>query len=169
MILPSTTAAPARRTAPLGWRHVGLAGLTAVTAYSTGVGWQAQLVSYPLYRAVAPEDFLAYHAQYNSSIPLVVIVPGFASFLAGIAFLWTRPAEVPRRVAALVAATGAISLVATVARAIPMHNRLDRIGQDSATIDDLLQANLVRSLALTLGTAALCWSVARVIRGRTAG
>lgn len=165
MIQPSAAPAPARMTpARLGWRTAGLVGLTALTAYSTGVGWQAQLVSYPLYRAVAAEDFLAYHAQYNASIPVVVIVPGFLSFLAGVAFWWTRPAEVPPAAAAVVAATGATSLLATVAWAIPMHDRLDRIGQDAATIDSLLAANLVRSLALTLGTAALGWSVARVIR-----
>ena len=59
------------------WRHPHLVALTALTAYSTGVGWQAQAVSYPLFRAVPTEDFLAYHAQYNEAIPLVVIVPGF--------------------------------------------------------------------------------------------
>ena len=165
MILPSLDhASPDATTDGASWRHLGLVGLTALTAYSTGVGWQAQLVSYPLFRATAPQDFLAYHAQYNAAIPVVVIIPGFLSFLAGIAFLWTRPAEVPRGAAAVVAAAGVTSLLSTVAWAIPMHDRLDRIGQDAATIDSLLSANLVRSLALTVGTAALCWSVARLIR-----
>lgn len=165
MTLPALDhATPAVTAAASPWRHLGLVGLTALTAYSTGIGWQAQIVSYPLFRATAPEDFLAYHAQYNSAIPVVVIVPGFLSFLAGVAFLWTRPAEVPRGLAAVVAAAGATSLVSTVAWAIPMHDRLDRIGQDAATIDSLLSANLVRSLALTVGTGALCWSVARLVR-----
>ena len=48
--------------------------------------------------------------------------------------------------------------------AIPMHDRLDEIGQSAATLDSLLQANLVRSLALTAGTAALVWCVAKVGR-----
>ena len=48
--------------------------------------------------------------------------------------------------------------------AIPMHDRLDQIGQSAATLDSLLQANLVRSLALTAGTAALVWCVAKVGR-----
>jgi hypothetical protein len=39
---------PAQRTtSPLGWRGLYMVGLTALTAYATGVGWQAQLVSYP--------------------------------------------------------------------------------------------------------------------------
>ena len=135
--------------------------LTALTAYSTGVGWQAQAVSYPLFRAVPPEDFLAYHAQYNEAIPLVVIVPGFLSFLACAAFPWTRPADVPRGLAGVVAGSGLVPLVSTVAWAIPRHDRLDRIGQDEATIASLIDANLVRSLALTAGAVALVVATTR--------
>jgi hypothetical protein len=143
------------------WRRLHLVALTALTAYSTGVGWQAQAVSYPLFRAVPPEDFLAYHAQYNEAIPLVVIVPGFLSFLACAAFPWTRPADVPRGLAGVVAGSGLVSLVSTVAWAIPRHDRLDRIGQDEATIASLLDANLVRSLALTAGAVALMVALTR--------
>ncbi len=148
------------------WRELGLVGLAALTTYSAAVGWQAQVVSYPLYRAVAAEDFLAYHAQYNGAIPVVVIAPGFLAFLAGIALPWTRPAWVPARTAGVVAVAGAVSLVSTVAWAIPRHARLDRIGQDAATIDSLLTANLVRSVALTVGTLALVGLVGgRACRG----
>ena len=44
-------------------------------------------MSYPLFRAVGAEEFASYHLQYNDSIPFVVIVPGFAAFLGGIAFV----------------------------------------------------------------------------------
>ncbi len=155
------TTTPAVRTPSSRWRDLGLVGLTALSAYSTALGWQAQLVSYPLFRAVSREDFLAYHEHYNQAIPVVVIAPGFLTFLGGIAFWWTRPAGVPRPVAGLVAGSGLVSLLATVLWAIPQHDRLDEIGQSAATIDSLLQANLLRSVALTAGTLALCWCVAR--------
>ena len=143
------------------WRRWYLAGLTALTAYSMGVGWQAQVVSYPFFGTVPADHFAEYHLQYNAAIPVVVIIPGFLSFLAGVAFYWTRPRGIPRPVALVVAGTGVVSLLATALWAIPMHDRLDRIGQDAATLDSLLQANLVRSLALTAGTAALVWCLAR--------
>lgn len=144
-----------------GWRRWYLGGLTALTAYSMGVGWQAQLVSYPFFGTVPAEHFAAYHLRYNAAIPVVVIIPGFFSFLAGIAFYWARPRDVPRPAALVVAGAGLVSVLTTVLWAIPMHDRLDRIGQDAATVASLLSANLVRSLALTAGTAALVWSVAR--------
>lgn len=128
---------------------------------------QAQLVSYPLYRAVAKEDFLDYHAQYNETIPAVVIAPGFLTFLAAGAFLWTRPRTVPARVAAVVSGTGVVALLSTVLWAIPRHNELDRDGQSAAVIDSLLRANEVRTAALTLGTLALAWCTGRLLTGRT--
>lgn len=161
---PSTVRPSPRRATVRGWRWPHLVGLTALSAYSTAIGWQAQLVSYPLFRAVAPGDFLAYHAQYNRAIPLVVIVPGFACFLACAAFPWTRPPDVSRRLAAVVAGSGVVSLVATVAWAIPRHDALDRIGQSAATIDSLIDANLLRSLALTAGTIALLVATTRAGR-----
>ncbi|WP_369138329.1 hypothetical protein [Modestobacter versicolor] len=144
-----------------GWRDLHLAVLTAATAWSTALGWQAQLVSHPLFRAVREEDFSAYHRQYDRTIPVVVIVPGIASFLAGCAFWWTRPVDVPRPVAAVVAAAGAVSLGSTALWAVPMHDRLDRVGRSEATIDSLLRANLLRSAALTVSTATLVGTVWR--------
>jgi hypothetical protein len=148
-----------------GWRQLNLAGLTALTAYSTALGWQAQVVSYPLYRAVGEEDFAAYHQQYNAAIPLVVVTPGVASFVAGAAFYWTRPAEVPRPVAAVVSVAGVVALASTALWAVPMHDRLDEVGRSAPTIDSLLRANLLRTVALTGSTLALVWSVWRSGRG----
>jgi hypothetical protein len=144
-----------------GWRDLHLAVLTAGTAWSTALGWQAQLVSYPLFRAVGEEDFAAYHRQYDRSIPAVVIVPGIASFLAGCAFWWTRPADVPAPAAAVVSAAGVVSLGSTALWAVPMHDRLDRAGRSEATIDSLLRANRLRTAALTLSTATLVGAVWR--------
>jgi hypothetical protein len=156
------TLAPAHGAAG-GWRTWHLVGLAGLSAYSTAIGWQAQLVSYPLYRAVGDDDFAAYHLQYDRSIPLVVILPGFATFLASAALPWTRPSAVSPAVARVVAATGLASLASTVLWAIPQHDRLDRDGRSEEAVDSLLRANLVRSTALTVGTLALGWCVGRLV------
>jgi small-conductance mechanosensitive channel len=159
----STSPASTRTVSP-GWRVWNLAGVAALTAYSTGIAWQAQFVSYPLYRAVSEEEFPAYHLAYNHAIPGVVIIPGFLGFLACAAFPWTRPAGVPRLAATLVAVSGVGSVLSTVLWAIPRHDLLDRIGQDEATISSLIQANGVRTALLTLGAVALSWSLVRLVR-----
>lgn len=145
------------------WRGWNLIGLTALTAYSTALGWQAQLVSYPLFREVPPDAFATYHERYNATIPAVVIVPGFVTFIAGTAFWWTRPHGVARSLAAVVSLSGLVSILTTVFWAIPEHDELDRTGPSPSTIDSLLDANLVRTAALTAGTAALCVALRRLM------
>ena len=148
----STSAAltpPVTRSRP-AWRYIYTVLLAGLGWYSTAIAWQAQLVSYPLFRSVGPAEFPAYHLDYNDSILLVVVVPGFVTFLAGAAFWWARPHGVGRRRAAVVSLASLVSLLATVLWAIPQHDELDRSGQSSATIDSLLAANLVRSFALTV-------------------
>lgn len=149
-----------------GWRDWTLAATTGLALYSTGIAWQAQLVSYPLFGEVSAAEFPAYHRAYNAAIPLVVVVPGFLSFLTSAALPWTRPADVPGRTAALVSLTGLTALASTLLWAIPMHDKLDRVGLSSATLDSLLQANTLRTAALTLGAGALLWSI---MRRRTQG
>lgn len=146
------------------WRVWNLAVLAALTAYSTGVAWQAQFVSYPLFRAARADDFPAYHLAYNAAIPGVVIIPGFLTFLTCAAFPFTKPAGVPRAATAVVVISGIGSLLSTVLWAIPMHDRLDAIGQDATTIASLLAANGVRTALLTVGAAALTWTVVRLLR-----
>lgn len=139
------------------WREINLVAVAALQVYSAALGWQAQKVSYPLYRVVNDHDFPAYHQHYNRAIPIVVIVPGFACFLSTIAFRWTHPRHVSTRLASAVTLTGAISLISTVCWAIPRHDALDRDGKLDSTIDSLLHANLVRSVSLTAGALTLGW------------
>ena len=159
----NTSPAPAVADDP-SWRRWNLVGLTVLTTYSTALGWQAQEVSYPLFRAVGAGDFAAYHQLYNEAIPLPVIVPGFLCFVAATAFPWTRPRAVPRPAAIVVGLVGLTSLASTVLWAVPLHDRLDAEGLSAATIDGLLSANLVRTLALTAGTVVLTWCTGRLLR-----
>jgi len=59
------------------WREVALVILTVFTAYTTAISWQAQGVSYPLFRVVGTEGFAAYHQHYNEDILWPVLIPGF--------------------------------------------------------------------------------------------
>jgi len=143
------------------WREVALVTLTVLTAYTTAISWQVQAVSYPLFRAVGSNDFAAYHQQYNEDILWPVLIPGFPTVIACGLFFWIRPDRVARLAAAAVTASGIITLLLTLFWAIPLHDRLDLIGPDAATIDSLLQANLLRSVMLTACTVLLGWIVLR--------
>jgi hypothetical protein len=151
----------------VAWRDWNLVVLAGLHAYSAAIGWQAQAVSYPLYRSVGADEFLDYHAAYGRSIPLVVVIPGFLTFLGAIGYLWTKPAEVTTREAGVVAGAGLASLLSTVLWAIPRHDDLNRIGQDAGTIDSLLRANSLCVAALTVGAVALGRRVGKLLQQRS--
>lgn len=75
--------------------HWFLVFLAVLSVYNCGVIWPTQWVTYPLLRFVAPDQFAAYHLFYNRRITLVVILPGFLSFLAPFALTVLRPPSVP--------------------------------------------------------------------------
>ena len=55
-------------------------------------------------------------------------------------------------------------MLTTVFWAIPMHDRLDSMGQSQQTIDSLLMANVPRTVALTVSTGVLMWALVRAGR-----
>lgn len=167
-IVDSPRVAPPRRPRGRGgWRTWNLVAVSGLSAYSAAIGWQAQFVSYPLFRDVPADAFAAYHEAYNRAIPVVVVLPGFLTFLAGAAFFWTRPDTMPRALGAVVSTASVVALGATVLWAIPRHDELDRNGASDATIDSLLTANLIRSVALTVAAVALGRGVGRLLTDRS--
>lgn len=111
--------------------------------------WFAQIVVYPLFAYVGPPEYVGYHRFYSRRIPVPVILPGFASFLAPVALALWGPV-VPGWMTATNLAAGALGLLVTVLLAIPRHNRLEAEGRDEAVIGELVRCNLPRTLSATV-------------------
>ena len=120
-------------------------------ALLTGVGWVVQLVVYPAFRLVGPDEWAAYHAAHRRAITLVVGLPWMVQAVSTVALLLDPPGG--RLVAAVfLAALGVVTVAATVAVAVPAHDRLTALHRDR-DLTVLLRANLVRTLAWTGSTA----------------
>jgi hypothetical protein len=116
-----------------------------------GVGWVVQLVVYPAFRIVGPDEWAPYHDAHRRAITRVVGVPWVAQAASTVALLLEPPGG--RLVAAVVLAVLAVvTVAATVAVAVPAHDRLTATHHD-ADLTVLLRANLVRTLAWTGSTA----------------
>jgi hypothetical protein len=72
----------------MDFAHWLLPAWTVLIFYVLGEIWFVQIVVYPLFGKVGPNEYLAYHKFYSSRIPLPVIVPGFLSFLAPVALVF---------------------------------------------------------------------------------
>ena len=140
--------------------HWFLVFIAVLSVYNCGVIWPTQRVTYPLFRLVAPEQFLAYHLFYNRQITAVVIIPGFLSFLAPVALLVFRPPSVTLWMAGLSALFGVVALVVTVALEIPRHIRLQQ-GKSDPIIRELIGYNWIRTAAITAQAIFVVWLLIR--------
>jgi hypothetical protein len=72
-----------------------------------------------------------------------------------VAFVFLRPASAPAWLAALVAAGGLVSLIATLTAAIPSHLRLQRDGFAAGPYRTLRVADGIRTAACLVSAGAL--------------
>lgn len=133
----------------MDYAHWLLLVWTALIFAVFGEIWFAQLVVYPLFAKVGPEEYITYHKFYSSRIPLPVIVPGFASFLAPFGLLFFGPESVPTWIYLANVACGVIGLLVTVVLEIPRHARLEKGGKQEAVIRELVLYNWPRTLSIT--------------------
>jgi hypothetical protein len=122
---------------------------TVVVLYVLGQIWLAQIVVYPLFGKVGPDEYVAYHTFYSSRIPLPVILPGFASFLVPIALIFFAPESVAAWMLLANAACGIVGLLVTVLLEIPRHSRLEKGGKQEGVIRELVRYNWPRTLSIT--------------------
>ncbi len=116
-----------------------------------GVGWVVQLVVYPAFRLVGAGEWAAYHERHMRGISRVVGVPWLAQGVSTAALLLV-PGAGGLPGAIVLAALALVTVVVTVAAAVPAHGRL-RGAAGAADVAVLLRANLARTLAWTASTA----------------
>lgn len=121
----------------------------ALSFFTLGQIWFAQIAIYPLFALLGEGEYIPYHRSYTRRIPLVVIVPGFASFLLPMLLTWLVP-TVPTWMHGLNVITGLIGLLLTIGLLIPRHNRLERDGKNDAVINELVGYNWFRTMSMSV-------------------
>jgi hypothetical protein len=133
----------------MDFAHWLLPAWTVLIFYVLGEIWFVQIVIYPLFSKVGPNEYIAYHKFYSSRIPLPVIVPGFLSFLAPVALVFLGPESVPLWMYLANVICGIVGLLVTVALEIPRHARLEKGGKQEKVIRELVYYNWPRTLSIT--------------------
>ena len=134
-----------------GWLLVHL----VATAALAGVGWTVQLVVYPAFALVGERRWADYHDRHSRAITLVVAVPWVAQGVSTAALLLGPAAGGPAASLGL-SVLALVTVVVTVAAAVPAHGRLTGGFRDEE-LRRLLRANLVRAVAWT---ASAGWAAA---------
>jgi hypothetical protein len=133
----------------MDFAHWLLPAWTVLIFYVLGEIWFVQIVVYPLFGKVGPNEYIAYHKFYSSRIPLPVIVPGFLSFLAPVTLVFLGPESVPLWMYLANVICGIVGLLVTVGLEIPRHARLEKGGKQEKVIRELVYYNWPRTLSIT--------------------
>ena len=147
--------------APLADGPLLLAVHAAATLLLAGLIWTVQLVHYPLFAQVAPEQWSRYHRSHSTRIswlvfPLMAIEAVTAALL--LAGAWKR--EESATLEAIGVALVVVHAASTAFLQVPLHARLAR-GFDRAAIDRLVATNWVRTAAWSMRA----WIALELLRG----
>jgi hypothetical protein len=135
----------------------------AFTLFMTGMIWCMQILEYPLFALVGPQEFPAYHLRHNRGLPFVVIAPSLLALASAITLIVVRPLSIPLWPCIVVVVLDLFILGYTAAREAPLHARLDRDGYSSAVIHDLVLGNWVRTLIWTANALILLGIAAHLV------
>ena len=119
----------------------------------TGVIWFVQVVHYPLFAAVGPERWDAYHREHSRRTTWVVALPMTVDMVSSLALVAVEPPGVSSWLLAGGAAAAVVTWVATSTLAVPAHRRLGG-GWQAAVGRRLTRTNWIRTAA---------WSVHAVL------
>jgi hypothetical protein len=127
----------------------------AFTLYMTGVIWSMQVLEYPLFARVGRDEFRAYHAFHNRTLPFLIILSSLLALVSAVLLLWIRPASVPLWSAVLVMVLDLAVLTSTAAWQAPLHEKLDRKGFSTEIIGTLVRSNWIRTALWTINALLL--------------
>lgn len=144
----------------------------AATFFLTGLIWFVQVVHYPLFAQVTPENFPAYHAEHTTLTTWLVAVPMVVELLTSIWLTLLLRNDTRLRT---LARTGLVFVVivwgSTAWIQVPQHQRLSR-GFEPAVHAALVRGNWIRVGAWSSHACVILIMLACVVAagsGRLAG
>lgn len=139
----------------------------ASTLALTGLIWTVQLVHYPAFHYVSPDDFKAFEAFHRRAISFVVIPLMLAELGTSLVLLQWRPAPIPVVAVILGCLATLLLWVVTFTVQVPLHNRLMNAKNEIA-IQRLVTGNWLRTFLWSLRASLVLWMLFAVLINNSA-
>jgi hypothetical protein len=123
------------------------------------IGWYVQLVHYPAFLRIKPEEWGAFHAFHGSMTGVLVVGPMLAQTAATAWYFALAPLD---RKSWILAACWLLSFGWTLAVTGPIHGRLAQ-GTLETEVPRLIASCWVRSLAWTAQALVAAWLLVRMV------
>ncbi|MGF1533087.1 MAG: hypothetical protein ACFCUI_05255 [Bernardetiaceae bacterium] len=129
-----------------------------VSAFLTGLIWFVQVVHYPIFSRVSPENFIRFHETHTALTGRLVVLPMLLELALGLVLALSHPHWTTWLALALVV----VAWLSTFFLSVPLHGQLHG-GFDAEAITRLVQTNWIRCLAWTARALLLLWLVYRLL------
>jgi hypothetical protein len=117
-------------------------------AYMTGLIWLIQVVHYPLFSMVSPENFTEYSTKHANSITPIVAIPMIIELITSFVLLFSLPNWVTNQQAIFLFVIILLIFASTFFIQVPLHNTL-QLGYNKELISKLVFSNWIRTVLWT--------------------
>lgn len=117
-----------------------------------GVIWLVQLLVYPGFRRISPQEWAAHHREHSTRISFVVVPLMLSELCAATLLALTEFSFATGAAAGCVA----VAWISTFGIQVPLHGQLSR-AHDRAAIERLVRSNWIRTAAWT-AKAIVVWA-----------
>lgn len=114
------------------------------SVYMCGVIWVIQLIHYPSFSSIVPNQFLQFHSQHTMAMGLIVGPVMVIELVAGLWLLMNKAEFFSVSYFIMVATLWALTFFVSV----PLHNKLAQ-GYDLQVIQNLISTNWPRTIIWT--------------------
>ena len=140
----------------------------AMTLFLVGLIWTIQMVHYPLFAKVGGESYVAYQAEHQWRITVIVLPTMLLEIATAFLLIVLRPSTMPGWTAWLGAILVVIVWGSTFFLQVPQHSILDR-GFDQRAYELLVGTNWLRTIAWTLRGGLVMWLLTKLIPREATG
>lgn len=118
------------------------------TIFMTGLIWMVQVVHYPLFNDVGPENYIQYQLRHQTNITFIVGPVMLIELFTAILMAWYPMSSSDRWTVYVGIALVAVIWLSTASLQIPCHQKLSQ-GFDQAVYNWLVRSNWIRTIAWT--------------------
>ena len=136
------------------------------TWYMVGLIWMVQIVHYPLFAKVGPEQYVSYQLSHQSLTTWVVGPPMLIEIATAVWLVWNRPAAVPDWLVYTALGLLAVVWASTAFLQVPCHEKLAS-EFDSAIHSRLVVSNWIRTVGWSARGLLMMWALALVLNKAT--
>ncbi|MEZ4827383.1 MAG: hypothetical protein R3C61_14050 [Bacteroidia bacterium] len=135
----------------------------SLNLYLTGISWFLQIIHFPLFERVGPNQFHDYHRTFSQRKQFLILIPSLAAIACAAILLWIQPWGTNMLLIKANFGLTALAMGASIVLVQPLHKILASHGYSDKAIRQLTRVNWVRTAAWTAGSLMIILTVFNII------